>query len=285
MKKNYMYALSTVCIWSTSATLGKSLLLSIPKFQVMSVSSIFAVIFLLIMSVNDGSVRQIKNYKLKDYLRMIVLGFLGVFIYYSLYYYGLSQLTSQEACIINYLWPMMLVVFSILILREKLTLKKILAMAMSFSGVIVMTTGGSDIANGNRMFGILCCVAAAACYGLYSVLNKKWNMNPNITMFVMWLTTMVSSFVMGQLTEKWEPIQGVQWIGILWFGAVINGVGYLFWARALEGVRDSSVIANLAYLIPFLSIVVSAVFLQESIHVSSMLALVLIISGILLQGL
>ena len=43
--------------------------------------------------------------------------------YSGLYYYGLSRLTSQEACILNYLWPMMIVLFSALLLGEKVTVR------------------------------------------------------------------------------------------------------------------------------------------------------------------
>ena len=53
---------------------------------------------------------------------MAGLGFIGLFMYSALYYFGIEQLSSQEACILNYLWPIMIVLFACVILKEKLVL-------------------------------------------------------------------------------------------------------------------------------------------------------------------
>ena len=103
MKKNYIYALLTVFIWSTLATVAKLLLYDIPNLQTLSVSSIFAFIFLFVVNIKNDLIKELKKYHLKDYLFMAGLGFLGLFMYSALYYYGLTQLSSQEACILNYL--------------------------------------------------------------------------------------------------------------------------------------------------------------------------------------
>ena len=284
MKKSYIYALITVLIWATMAAAVKSLLNGIPNFQTLSVSSAFAFLFLLLVNIANGTIKEMKHYRAKDYLTMAGLGFLGLFMYSSLYYYGLSQLSSQEACILNYLWPMMLVFFASIILKEKLNLKKIIAMILSFLGIVVLTLGNAGFSSGNRLPGVFSCIAAAACYGLFSVLNKKHNMNQNITMMVIWFTTSVCSFIAGMIFEEWVLIQGVQWLGILWLGVAIDAVAYLLWAIALKGAKNSAAVANLAYLTPFLSIVISAVFLKEEIHISAVIALVLIVGGIALQS-
>ena len=91
--------------------------------------------------------------------------------------------------------------------------------------------------------------------------------------------------VLGLLTENWVPIQGIQWLGILWLGVVVDAVAYLLWALALKTAENTAKIANIAYLTPFLSLVVSAVFLKEKIQVRAFVALVFIIGGILLQNL
>ena len=85
-------------------------------------------------------------------------------------------------------------------------------------------------------------------------------------------------------TEKWVMIRGTQWLGILWLGIVIDAVAYLFWALALKGTDNTASIANLAYLTPFLSVIVSAVFLHEKIQVKAIVALIFIVGGILIQN-
>lgn len=149
MKKNYVYALITVMIWATMAAMVKKMLYDIPNLEALSVSSYFAFLFLLVVNVKNGMIKELKKYSIKDYGIMSGLGFIGLFLYSALYYYGLSQLSSQEACILNYLWPIMLVLFSCIILKEKMTFVKVVAMLCSFTGVIVLSFGNGSIAAGN----------------------------------------------------------------------------------------------------------------------------------------
>ena len=103
-------------------------------------------------------------------------------------------------------------------------------------------------------------------------------------MMWIWFTTAACSFVMSLFFEKWQPIIGIQWLGIAWLGIVVNAVAYLLWAIALKGASDSAKIANLAYLVPFISIIISWLVLKEQITINAVLALVLIIGGILIQS-
>ena len=76
----------------------------------------------------------------------------------------------------------------------------------------------------------------------------------------------------------------MQWIGILWLGVIVDALAYLLWALALKGADNTAKIANLAYLTPFLSLIVSAIVLNEEITIRAVIALVFIVGGILLQS-
>ena len=111
MKKNYLYAFLTVSVWSTTAAISKLLLLDIPTLETLAISGFLAFLFLFIKNIKTGNIKKMKNFSLKDYSIISGLGFLGLFLYSALYYYGLTELSSQKACILNYLWPIMIVVF------------------------------------------------------------------------------------------------------------------------------------------------------------------------------
>ena len=265
------------------ATVTKILVSDIPSLETLAISSAFAFIFLLGLNIKNGTIKQLQKYKVRDYAIMAGLGFIGLFLYSGLYYYGLTQLSSQEACIVNYLWPMMLVLFSMIILKEKMTFVKASAMLSSFAGVVILCVGSGTSVEGNAVFGIGSCLIAAACYGLFSVLNKKADYDQNIAMMVMWLVVTVCSAVIGRLFEEWKPITGNQWLGMLWLGIVTDAIAYLMWALALNGDKNTAKIANLAYLTPFLSLIISAVVLKEQIEFRAVIAFAFIIGGILLQ--
>jgi len=285
MKKNYLFAVITVMVWATMAAVVKKMLFDIPNLQALSVSSYLAFVFLLLVNLKTGKLKAMRAYRVKDYLAVCGMGFIGLFVYSALYYYGLAQLTSQEACIVNYLWPLMLVIFSCVILKEKMTMMKGMAMVCSFAGIVILSAGQGGAAVGSRALGMLACGIAAACYGLFSVLNKKAGYDQSIAMMFFWLVAAVCSMILGLYTETWTPIRGAQWMGMIWLGVVVDAVAYLLWALALNGAANTAKIANLAFLTPFLSLVVSAVFLGEKIQPRAVLALVFIIGGILMQSL
>ena len=60
MKKNYIYALLTVFIWSTMAAIAKLLLGDLPNLETLSVSSVFAFLFLLAINSRNGSLKKIR---------------------------------------------------------------------------------------------------------------------------------------------------------------------------------------------------------------------------------
>ena len=281
MKRNTLYALVTVLIWATMAAIVKLMLSDMPNLQVLSVSSWFSFLFLLAVNLKNGNLKRLRQFSLRQYAAMSGLGFLGLFLYSALYYYGIGRLGAQAACILNYLWPMMLMLFSTLILKEPLTVLKAAAMVCSFAGIIVLSSGSDG--GENSLVGTACCIIAAACYGLFSVLNKKAGMEQSMTMMVAWLTAAILSGALGLTTESWVVPALPQWLGLLWLGVVVQAVGYLLWAMALQGTGNTAAIANLAYLTPFLSLVISAVLLKETIEPRAVAALVLIIGGILLQ--
>ena len=285
MKKNYIFAFSTVFMWATLAAVVKKILYDIPNLEALAISSYISFAFLLVVNIIAGKTKVMKQMTKKDIGIISGLGFLGLFVYSALYYYGLSQMTSQEACIVNYLWPIMLVIFSCIILKERLTVMKAVAMICSFVGIVVLSMGSGDNSNGNVSLGIISCIIAAACYGLFSVLNKKCNYDQSVSMMIFWLVAAVCSTILGLLSEEWVSLDGRQWLGMLWLGIVVDAIAYLLWALALNGTGNTAKIANIAYLTPFLSLVVSALLLKEEITLRALVALVFIIGGILLQSL
>ena len=285
MKKQYIYAAVSILIWSTLAAFTKSLLGTIPNFQVLFICSSLAFLFLLAVNLFTGGLKTLKLLRIKDILKMVGLGFVGIFLYKALYNVGLIGLTSQQACVINYLWPIMTVIFSCLILKERVTVMKIVAMVCSFVGIAILTGGiGTSEIGFSVIFGIVGCFIAAACYGLFSVLNKRENYDLKVSMMIFWLTSALVSLPLGLVFETWVPVSGSSWAGLLWLGILGDGLAYLTWAMALCGLKNTATVANLAYLTPFFSVIVSMVFLDEPFDFKALIALVFIVGGIMTQS-
>ena len=133
MKKPYLYAFVAIAIWSTTATVSKLLLHSFTTIQILAVCSAMAAVFLFAVNLFSGKLRVLKTYRLRDYLITAGVGLLGTFFYNMFLVFGIGRLLASQAMIINYLWPMMIVLFSCLILKERVTVLKCVAMGSPHS--------------------------------------------------------------------------------------------------------------------------------------------------------
>jgi len=280
------YAAITVIIWATMPAVSKLLVTNLPNFEVLFVSSLFAFIFLLAVNFRNGELKKFNRVSTSQLLTMMFFGLLGLFLYSALFYYGLDRLSSQEACVLNYLWIIFTVIFSAPLLGEKITRRKIFALLLSFVGVIVVMAGnfGAGTFSYETIFGALSCIAAAICYALFSVLNKLQHLNQKITMMIIWFTVAVLSFEAGIFFETWEWFGVKDFIALLWLGIFINATAYLTWALALEKTKNTAQVANVAYLTPILAILVSTFLFDEELPLAVIPALILILVGIFIQS-
>lgn len=284
MNKAYIYALSATLLWGSSAAVIKLLLKNLNSIQILLYVSGIATINLLLIALLQKKIPIIKNYTKKDYFRFAYMGFIGVFIYYLFLYLALSYLKAQEAFIINYLWPMMIVIFAVPILKEKLTTKKIVAVILSFIGVIIIATKGNlNLLQFAKPLGVILAIIAAMSYGLFSVLGKKQNYDKTTSMLFYYLFTFIYTLIAVILFGFIPQITLIQLAGLLWMGIFTSGGAFLLWFLALK-YGDTAKIANIAFLTPFLSLVYIYFLLHETILVSSIVGLLFIFMGIFIQS-
>ncbi len=283
MKKSYILAGIAILFWSTIATVSKLLLGTMDSMQVLAVSSLFAFLFLLILNIIKGNLKELKKLKVTDYLIIAGIGILGIFGYNLFLYLGMERLEGGKAFIINYLWPLATVVFACIILKEKFTFRKLLAVLLSFAGVIAVTSGGSLSLGGDQWLGALFCISAALVYGLFSVLNKQRNYNNYISMMLYYLVAFLVSAAYLLVAGRPFSMDLPQTLGLLWNGVFTYAIAYTFWAEALAG-GDTAKISNLAYATPFISLIWTTLILKEPFNPFSLLGLLLIVGGILIQN-
>lgn len=282
MKKSYVYAAASIAIWSTLATISKLLLGEMDKYVLLCFSSLFGAVGLFVICLCSKKLPAFKSYRFKDYIRMSAIGLPGVFLYNAFYYEGASRMLASQAFIINYLWPIMSIVFACILLKEKLTARKIIAILMSFLGVFAVA--GNDLIhfNSDTVVGILSCVGGAVSYGLFTALNKKSHYDTQVSMTVATAVSFLLSLFVVLLQGNSLSLSPAQIPGIFWDGVFTKAIANLTWALALSS-GNTAKIANLAYITPFLSLVWTFFILHEPIQPMSILGLCIIIAGIFIQ--
>ena len=246
-------------------------------------NSLAASLFLLAVVVFTHRLHLFRSLKLPQLLQLSGLGLLGMFAVCVCLYYGLAHLKAQQAYIINYLWPILIVLFSWLILGQAMTLRKCTALLLSFFGVAIVATEGSLTGLGQAdLGGVAACIAAACSYALFSVLNLRITCDKFVAMLIYYLATSAASLLCLLVQGPLPTLTLAQCSGILWLGVLSNGLAYTTWALAMDR-GDTAKLSNLAYLTPFLSLVYIFFLLHEPIGASSYLGLLFILSGVLLQ--
>lgn len=282
MKKPYILAAIAIFIWSTAPVISKNLLGSFSSMQIVCISALFASIFLIVLNIANKKIKILKTYRLKDFITTILIGLPGTFLYYLFLYFGTDKMLASQAFIINYLWPIMSIVFACIILKEKMTAKGIIAIAMSFLGVIIVTGENLLHFDKNTILGAFFCIMGAVSYGSFTALNKRFTYDKAVSMMLSYSTTFIITAIITLFTENNFMITPLQLLGFGWNGIFSYAVGTTCWAMALD-IGSTNKISNLAYITPFLALVWTAIFLGEPIELTSILGLVVIVAGILLQ--
>lgn len=283
--KSYIYAILAVVLWATISPFSKLMLNTIPEEEFLFLTMLIATVTLFVINLITKKILVLRMYHIKDYLILFGLGALGIYLYILTYNMGIARLKASDACIINYLWPIMIVIFSVPILHEKMTLRKFAACLISFLGIVVVVTK-FDFSNleFESLPGVGCCLIAAVSYGLFSALNKKVKYDQCIAMMLFYFCATVLSgiqFIFSR--QEYVPLMTVKnYFLIAWIGIVSNALGYLFWNMAIVK-GETSKISNLAYICPFLTLLFSAVILKEDISAYAVIGLLLIVGGIFLQ--
>ena len=283
IKTEYIYAGISIFLWATISTVTKLLLESINTMQLLLLSSLFAFAFLFIVNCFKKNLGKFKEYSFKDFINMSFIGLFGVFFYNFFIFLATDRLLAQEAFIVNYLWPIMTVVFACIILKEKITGRKALALILSFFGVVIVLTKCSfanmQLASSS---GVIFAVLAAVCYGLFCVLNKKNHYDELFSMMIFYITSIVLCSVYMFISKDLPVMRPSYLLGAGWIGIFTSAIPLTLWAMALRK-GNTAKISNLAFITPFLSLIYIYFILHEPISIYSVIGLVVIVAGIFVQ--
>jgi len=283
-KSAYVYLILTILMWSATPAVAKLALGELDNYQLLFYTSIVGVISLFLVNLFQGKLHLLTKYGERDYLKMFGMGALGIFLYYILLYGSFALAPAGQVNVMNYLWPVFIIIFSIPILKEKFNYKTILAILISFIGAFVaFTRGNLSVFSNQYAVGYLLAAMGAICYGLFSVYGKKFEYEKFSSMLVYYLAATIlivptSIFMSGFVIPK----SLITIVSILALGGLMNSIAFVFWFKALK-LGNTHKTANLVYTVPFLAMIWTFFLNSEAISIASAIGLALIIAGIVIQ--
>jgi len=285
-QKGYLFAGLTIIFWGTSASAFKIGLRYIDHFQLLLYSTFTAVVFLFFVLWAQRKLKVLKTFTRKQYFNSMLLGFLNPFLYYVVLFKAYSLLPAQIAQPLNFIWPIVLVLFSIPILKQKIGIKSFVALFISFVGVYLISSQGDPF---NHRFadplGVTLALGTSIVWALFWLFNMKDQRDEVLKLF---LNFVVAFFLILALTIKESTvfpnnIEGI--VTAIYVGLFEMGITFVLWLKALKLAGRTDKIGNLIYLTPFCALIFIHIFLGEKIYITTIFGLILIVTVIMLQQL
>ncbi len=280
----YKYALISVFLWSTVATAFKYSLKYLSPEQLVFFASLCSLLTLLIVLLIQKKFNLIFIYIKNNTLLVLILGAINPFLYYLVLFKAYDLLPAQEAQAINYTWALMLAFLSVPFLKQKLKLKDIVAGIICYFGVLIISTKGEPFSlNFSNLDGVFLALLSTILWSLYWIFNTKSKADPVVSLFCNFLFALPMIFIYVLLTDSFEITNINGLFGAIYVGLFEMGITFLFWLKAMQTTNNTSRIANLIFISPFLSLVFIYFILKEPIYVSTLFGLLFIIFGLIIQ--
>ena len=271
---------SAILMWSLLALLtvasGR-----MPAFQLAAVTfAIGGLIGAATSSVRPGAVRALRQPP-----EVWALGVGGLFGYHALYFMALRLAPPAEAGLVNYLWPLLIVLFSALLPEERLRPHHLAGVTAGLIGTVVLFAGsGSLVLADTDLVGFAVAFAAAFVWAIYSVLSRRFSAVPTDAVVGFCLVTAaLAAFCHLLFEETVWPQSAVQWGAIVALGIAPVGAAFYAWDFGVKH-GDIRVLGAAAYAAPVLSTSLLVVGGFATARPSLVLAAALIAGGGLLAA-
>jgi len=283
-RKAYLFALSAVLFWSTIGSAMKLSLRYIDFIQLLLLANLVAVIVLFSILVSQQKLQLLQKLRLRDWGNSAILGLLNPFLYYMVLLVAYNLLKAQEAGTLNYIWPIVLVLLSIPLLKQRISAWSLIAILISFTGLLIISTRGDILGlSFSSPLGVVLAVGSAFFWALYWILNMKDPRQDVSKLFLNFcfgfVYILAVYLIRGEfLIPSWQGIAGSAYLGIFEMGLT-----FVLWLKALNYSSNTAKVSNLIYLSPFISLIIIRYTVGETILLSTVIGLCFIISGIILQ--
>ncbi len=284
--KAYLYGLGAVLLWSTMASAFKLSLRYLDPPQLLLYASLTAIV---VLTLNLGARRKLGlvfSCTRRQYARSFVLGLLNPVLYYLVLLRAYDLLPAQVAQPLNYTWAIALPLLSIPLLRQRIRWWEIAAGLVCYSGALVISTHGNVASfRFDSPLGVALALGSAVVWALYWIYNTKDERDPVVGLLLGFLfgTPLVLIYCVVFSDPRVTSVPGL--IGAAYVGVAEMGVGFVLWLKALKLSENTARVGNLIFIAPFLSLALIRLFVGEDILASTFGGLLLIVAGLVLQGL
>lgn len=280
----YACGLAAVLLWSTVASAFELSLRVLSPLQLLLGASLVSALALLLLLALQGRWGDLRATTPRQWWLSAAAGALNPFLYYLVLFEAYARLPGQEAQPLNYTWSIALALLSIPLLKQRLRALSLIALLISFLGVVVIATRGQVLElRVTDPLGVALALGSSVLWALYWILNLRDPRESVVKLALGFCWGFVFTALYAALIGEPLPRPGAGWAGAAYVGLFEMGFTFVLWLTALRYSRTTARIANLIFLSPFVSLILLHFVVGEEIYASSVAGLALIIAGIALQ--
>lgn len=244
-----------VFFWSFSA-LYNSFVRSIPTFEIVMIAYTIASLIIFTKVAYKG-----EWYLFKQPLLVYIIGILGLFVNDVFYTAAFKRIPPVQADLINYLWPVVVVVCAGTFTKDKFNIYHLIATIIALLGVYILLSAGHGIGNfhASLWLGYMFSLAGVAVWCIY-VLYTRYRAKIPVEMVAMYCAIgVILSIFPHFYWEKTVIPSARQWLILIMLGCTSQGLAYVFWQY---GIKHGNIIllSILSYGNPVISVILLVIF-------------------------
>jgi drug/metabolite transporter (DMT)-like permease len=268
----HVLALGALVLWGTLATLG-TLLVDVPPFLLVGVT-------LLV-----GGLPALPRWRSwRVPFPTLCLGVYGIFLYHFCLFMAFRLAPPVEANLINYLWPLLIVLLSPVVLpTARLDWRHVAGALMGFCGAALVVGGGGVAFNTAALPGYGLALAAAFIWSSYTLMCRRVPPFPSSAVGLFCVVSGGLGLLSHVALEPAYLPRPTEWGLLLLLGLGPMGAAFYLWDAAFK-TGDARTLGTLSYLTPLLSTGMLALSGKGTLGFHTLAALVLIVGGAVLSS-
>lgn len=284
VKFYYAMVCFTVMLWGTVYPAVRYITLTgVDAYLLACLRVVFSFIFATVMLIVS---RQKPNFPVfrKNFLPFTAMGLFGSAGFYILMTLGVNYTDAGKSSLIVGCNPIYIVIFSYFLLKEPLSRRKLFGVIIAIVGV-VFSVIGADVVSGQTIVfrpADMILLFAGFFWAAYSLINRHYGHHLSYQQGFFWIfatsTVMVLPILIPRLPLLLE-LNANQLFWIVYCGFVPGGLGYYMWNKGLN-VLGASICGMFNSFLPVWSILISFIFLDESMVWLQMLGGAVVVLGV-----
>ncbi|MBJ7929368.1 EamA family transporter [Bacillus toyonensis] len=270
-------------IWGGMYVVSKYVLDFIPPLTLVWLRFIIAfVVLYAFLKITEKKQKKKVTIRKKDWLLFAWIGFIGYFISITCQFIGTKLSDAHTGSLVTSATPAFMVIFAAIILKEKLTARRLLSTIIATIGVIIVI--GWDIEIGSYFIGTIILVGAAITWALLSIYVKiasaKFSSLVITTYAIFFSLFFITPFMLWEFQSS--PIEHINMyvlLGVIYLGIASTAGAFFLWNKGLE-LMDASIGSLFFFFQPIVGSLLGWLLLNETLNSNFFIGGILIICGV-----